>query len=241
MTQPLISVIIPAHNYARYLPAAIDSVLAQDYTNIELIVIDDGSTDDTPEVLTTLAGRIRSLRQPNGGIASARNTGYRLAHGDFIAFLDADDLFTPGRLAVQMAAFHLEPSLDCVQGFMEQFISPELPATFVRGIRGKVEGVRAAPIASTTLIRRAAYDRVGPWDETLNIGVDMDWYARMQDAGLNYRLLQRVLLRRRIHRNNTNLRFAHEQSERLTVLKEILDRRRKSQVSTSSKQGDTPA
>ncbi|MBK6510382.1 MAG: hypothetical protein IPG06_13640 [Haliea sp.] len=115
---------------------------------------------------------------------------------------------------------------------MEQFISPELPREFAAGIRSKDGEVIAAPMASTTLIRRAAYERVGPWDVTLNVGVDMDWYARMIEAGLNYQMLDNVLLRRRIHTTNTNLRFANEQSERLHVLKKMLDRRRAQQSST---------
>lgn len=241
MASPLISVIIPAYNCAKYLPEAIDSVLAQDYPRVELIVIDDGSSDDTPRVLAAYHDRLTSQRQANGGIASARNAGYRLASGDFIAFLDADDVFTPGRLRTQMAAFDADPALDCVQGFMEQFISPELPPEFGAGIRGKAVGVRAAPLASTTLIRRDAYRRVGPWNEALNIGVDMDWHSRLQESGIHYRLLQQVLLRRRIHGSNTNLRFAHEQSERLHVLKDILDRRRKAPADTAVNQGETTA
>ncbi len=238
MPSPLISVIIPAYNNGHYLREAIDSVLAQDFPNVELIVVDDGSTDESAAVLAAYAGRLNSRFQENAGIAGARNAGYVLANGGFIAFLDADDVYTPGRLSLQMSAFDQEPALECVQGHMEQFVSPELPLEFAAGIRGQTSAVVAAPLASTTLIRRAAYDRVGPWNETLNVGVDMDWYARMREAGLNYRMLEQVLLRRRIHRTNTNLRCASEQSERLFVLKDILDRRRAQRASAEHTQGE---
>ncbi len=167
MPSPLISVIIPAYNNGQYLLEAIQSVLAQDYPNIELIVIDDGSTDDTRQLLDACADSLTWQYQENAGIAGARNAGYRLARGDFIAFLDADDVYTPGRLRLQMSAFDDEPALDCVQGHMQQFVSPELPVDFAQGIRGQTAAVIPAPLASTTLIRRTAYDRVGPWDQAL--------------------------------------------------------------------------
>lgn len=238
MPGPLISVIIPAYNNGHYLREAIDSVLTQDYPDVELIVIDDGSTDDTADVLATYAGRLASRFQRNAGMASARNAGYRLSSGSFIAFLDSDDYYTPGRLSLQMAAFEQDPALDCVQGHLEQFVSPELPPEFAQGIRGDTAAVLAAPMASTTLIRRAAFERVGPWDERLNVGIEMDWYARLRESGMSYRMLEQVLLRRRIHRTNTNLRCAGEQSERIAVLKTILDRRRAARASAGHATGE---
>lgn len=239
MPSPLISVIIPAYNNGHYLREAIDSVLAQDYPNVELIVVDDGSTDDTADVLAAYAGSLTAQYQRNAGFASARNAGARLASGGFIAFLDSDDIYTPGRLRLQLSAFDDDPALDCVQGYMEQFISPELPVEFAQAIRGQTAVVIAAPLAGTMLIKRAAYDRIGPWNECLNVGVEMDWHARMRETRLNYRMLEQVLLRRRIHRTNTNLRCAGEQSERLFVLKNILDRRRALRASTEHNQGAT--
>lgn len=238
MPSPLISVIIPAFNNGHYLREAIDSVLQQDYPSVELVVVDDGSTDDTADVLAAYAGRLISQYQDNAGFASARNAAYRLSHGSFIAFLDSDDCYTPGRLSLQMSAFDDDTALDCVQGHMQQFVSPELPPEFSMGIRGETDAVLAAPMACSTLIRRAAFDRVGPWDERLNVGVEMDWYARMRETGLNYRMLEQVLLQRRIHRTNTNLRCAGEQSERIAVLKDILDRRRALRARADQSEGD---
>lgn len=103
--QPLVSVVIPSYNAGRTLAQTLDSVLAQTYSNIEVIVVNDGSTDETAEVLRAYAGKVRGIDQPNGGLPNARNTGGRAARGEFIAMMDADDLCTPERVAVQVAAF----------------------------------------------------------------------------------------------------------------------------------------
>jgi len=226
----MISVVIPVYNYAHYLSEAADSVLQQDYPAIELILVDDGSTDNSWEVSQTYQDRAICLHKKNGGIGSARNLGVSKASGHFIAFLDADDVFTPGRLRRQMAVFREEPRMECVQGHMQRFISPEMPTDFAQRIRGDTEAVQAAPMASTTLIRRDAYERVGPWDESLQMGVDLEWYQRMKDTVSNYRMLPDVLLRRRIHDSNFNLVRADQQSERLHVLKRMMDRRRQSKT-----------
>lgn len=114
MTAPSISVVIPSYNCARYLGATLDSVLAQNYPNVELIVIDDGSTDATPEVAERYRGRIVYQRVKNGGLAAARNAGMRLAKGEYIAWLDADDLSEPGRLALQSAYLQAHPEVVAV-------------------------------------------------------------------------------------------------------------------------------
>src|SRR5688500_1347785 len=97
MREPLVSVIIPNYNYAHYLPQAINSVLAQTYSQVEIIVIDDGSTDDSVTVLRSYGDRIRWLQQPNQGVSAARNVGAHNTKGELVAFLDADDFWLPER------------------------------------------------------------------------------------------------------------------------------------------------
>ena len=111
-----ISVIIPAYNYARYLAEAIDSALGQTYAPLEVIVVDDASTDDTPRVLAAYGQRIRAIRQPNGGAGAARNTGIAAARGEYVAFLDADDVWLPRKLELQMALFDADPALGLIHG-----------------------------------------------------------------------------------------------------------------------------
>jgi glycosyltransferase involved in cell wall biosynthesis len=108
---PLVSVVIPTYNRAAFLPATLDSVLAQTYPAVEIVVIDDGSSDGTPGVLGRYAGRVRWRRKPNGGVASARNAGLEVARGDFIAFMDSDDLCLPDRIAAEVECFRRFPEI----------------------------------------------------------------------------------------------------------------------------------
>lgn len=109
-----ISVVIPTYNCERYLAQAIDSVLAQTYRDFEVIVVDDGSTDRTDQVLQSYGSQIRALRQSNQGVAAARNQGMMIAQGEWIAFLDADDIFFPDKLAAQIAHAEAHPHLGLV-------------------------------------------------------------------------------------------------------------------------------
>lgn len=228
MPNPLISVIVPTYNRADYIAEAVESALAQTYAPLELIVVDDGSTDNTPVVLATYVDRLAYIRQENRGIGAARNAGVARSAGEFVAFLDDDDRWLPDKLRLQMEAFREAPDLDAVYGHAEQFISPELDARSAARLRRFPGKAQPAPIACALLIRREGFDRVGPFDEALRIGVDMDWYARLCESGLKTAMLDQILYRRRLHRSNVNLTHAHEQSERLKVLKMALDRRRKS-------------
>ena len=108
---PLVSVVIPAYNAAATLSATLDSVLAQTYPHVEIIVVDDGSRDGTPDVLARYAPRVRGIRQANGGLAAARNTGLAAAQGLFIALLDADDLCEPERIGAQVAFMFDRPDV----------------------------------------------------------------------------------------------------------------------------------
>ena len=130
---PLVSVIIPAYNRDRYLAEAIESVLAQTYPAIELIVVDDGSSDRTAEVAQRYA--LTYHFQPNGGISAARNAGIALATGEFLAFLDSDDIWMLDKLSKQMIPFGTDLDLEAVFGYAEQFYSPELDDTFRQRIR----------------------------------------------------------------------------------------------------------
>ena len=109
---PRVSVVIPAFNAARYIRDAVDSVLEQTLKNLEIIVVDDGSADDTHRVLAVYGERIRYLPQPNSGVSTARNRGIEAARGEFVAFLDADDYFLcPTKLEEQIARFESQPQL----------------------------------------------------------------------------------------------------------------------------------
>ncbi len=225
MTSGLVSVVIGVFNAERYVAEAIESVLSQDYEPLELIVVDDGSTDGSADVVRRYP-EVTYLHQANGGNGAARNTGIDAASGEFLAFLDADDRFTPGKLALQMRALDAEPELDLVFGHVREFVSPELDEE----TRGRIRAPAPEPMPWTApnlmLIRRNSFDRVGQFETSVRVGVTVDWFLRAKEAGLRYRVLPETVLERRLHTENNGIREAASRSQYLAVLKASLDRRR---------------
>ncbi len=220
---PLVSVIIPVYNRDRYLAEAIESVLSQTYPAIELIVVDDGSSDRTAEVAQKYP--ITYHFQPNGGISSARNAGIALAKGEFFAFLDSDDIWVTDKLAKQMAVFEFDPNLEAVFGYAQQFYSPELDETFRQRFRCPEEPI-AAHIASAMLIQRAAFLRIGLFDTKLKTGIDISWYICAIEHQLQQVTLPDVVYHRRLHETNSGIIERHNANERIHILKAKLDRER---------------
>jgi glycosyltransferase involved in cell wall biosynthesis len=221
----LVSVMIGAYNAEPYLGEAIESVFAQTHEPRELIVVDDGSEDGTGGVARAYGDRLLFVRQERGGNGAARNRAVEEARGDYFAFLDADDRFTPRKLELQLEALHADPELDMAFGHVQEFVSPELPPEVQAQIRPP------APVSPWTapnlmLIRRTAFERVGPFAIDLRVGVTVDWLARAQEAGLKSLVLPEVVLERRLHTGNNGLREADARSQYLHVLKASLERRR---------------
>jgi glycosyltransferase involved in cell wall biosynthesis len=221
----LISVIIPVFNGERYIAEAIESVLAQECDHIEIIAVNDGSTDGTEEVIRSYDG-VRYLYQPRQGASSARNSGVECSSGDSLAFLDSDDLWTKNKLEIQTALFRANPSLDMVFGHVEQFFSPELEES-LRDTIQLATGSMPGYFPSAMLVRREAFLRAGFFDARYRIGEFIDWFMRAQDQGLNSHLAPEVVVKRRIHDANTGIRERDSRKDYLRVLKASLDRRRK--------------
>ncbi len=219
----LVSVIIPVHNSERYLGEAIESVLAQSYRPIELVIVDDGSVDASSTVCKRFTG-IRYLYQSRAGAAAARNRGVDAANGALLSFLDADDLWVPEKLARQIAAFDADPELDMVLGHVRQFHSPELDAQARARIAG--DGTVLAGHVGTLLIRRASFLRVGPFSTEWRVGEFIDWFARARDLGLTHVTIPDVTLLRRLHTRNMMVRERHSTADYARILKASLDRRR---------------
>jgi glycosyltransferase involved in cell wall biosynthesis len=230
--QPLISVMIGVYNGAPYLAEAIESVLAQTYEPIELIVVDDGSDDGSGDIAESFGARVHVVRQSRGGNGAARNTAVARANGGHFAFLDADDRFMPRKLERQMEVLRDDPGVDVVFGHVREFISPELPPEVAVRLRPPAaESPWQAP--NLMLIRRGAFQRVGLFSTSLRVGVTVDWYARALETGLKMFMLPEVVLERRLHTENNGLREQDARSQYLHVLKASLDRRR-------AAQGDKP-
>jgi glycosyltransferase involved in cell wall biosynthesis len=223
---PLVSVMLPAYNAGNYLAEAIDSVLAQTHRPLELIVVDDGSEDDTADIARGYGDRITFLQQQRQGNGGARNTAVAHAQGEYLAFLDADDRFPPERLERELRALQAEPELEAVFGHVREFVTPNLDPEVRALMRPPRED--AAWISPTLmLIRREALFRVGMFDIALNVGATVDWCVRALDAGLRYRMLPEIVLERRLHGANNGIREAHTRSDYAHVLKASLDRRRR--------------
>ncbi|WP_324667972.1 glycosyltransferase family 2 protein [Geochorda subterranea] len=185
---PLVSVIIPTYNNAHVLPRAIRSVLAQTYSNWELIVVDDGSSDNTAEVMGQFEDpRIRYIRHDNPGMGpgAARNTGLRLAQGDYVAFLDSDDEWLPEKLEAQLGVFKRASERVGVVycGVLRVYDGTGFRRTHIPRVRGMaLQDALALEVGctpSTTMVRRAYLSQVGLFDESLMTGEDLDMWLRL--------------------------------------------------------------
>ena len=221
----LVSCVIPVFNGERYLRQAIESVLAQTYPGIEVIVVDDGSTDGSPTVAQSFGGRVTYLRQDNGGASAARNAGIRHASGTLIGFLDADDLWEPDKTARQVATLADDPDIDYCVTRMENFWSPDVPQERrddgVPRPDGPYEGF--SPI--TLLARRSVFDLL-PFDTGVSLVEDWDWFLRAHERSVPFTLLPGVLARRRLHQaNQTRDQFMTSRRALLPLLHRSLVRR----------------
>ena len=189
---PMVSVVIPTFNRAHYLRQSIDSVLAQEGPSFELIVVDDGSTDETAALLAEYGERLRMLRQPNSGIAAARNAGVAAARGRFIAFHDSDDVALPGRLACPWAILTEHPEFDVVIGngiFLPPEDSTAAPRPWLRPAVASALDGREITFREVfrwnlgqlqgTLISRASLEAVGPLRSEFMILDDLDVMLRL--------------------------------------------------------------
>lgn len=180
---PAVSVVIPGFNYARFLGEAIDSVLAQTLHAHEIIVVDDGSTDDTPEVAQRYAGKIRYLRTENGGVSRARNTGVAASTGEFITFLDADDRWLPRKLEMQAAAFAAAPDAGLIHTGSRVFDDEGRGTLCEFWPKADLDVhalMRCCSIsASSVMIPRAVLDKVGDFDEQFVGTEDWDMWLRI--------------------------------------------------------------
>jgi glycosyltransferase involved in cell wall biosynthesis len=203
-----VSYVVPVHNCERYLAECLRSILSQTHAPAEVIVVDDGSTDGTPQVAASFGPHVTYVRKENGGHASARNHGAEIATGEFLAFLDADDVIAPAKTAIQLARFRNRAELQFCDAYLRNFWSPEIqeaerwPEPRMRFTHG--ENPRGHSII-TWLLRRELFDRVGRFDEAKIIGEDIDWHERMQAAGVPSETVHQVLARRRLHHGNLTL------------------------------------
>ena len=197
-----------------------------DATPIELICVNDGSTDGTLEVLKSFGERIVLIDcARNGGISEARNQGIKRASGTYLAFIDADDLWEPGKLTLQMERLEENPNIDILFAHMQCFLSPELPDE-VKTIRECPPDPMPGYIPGTALMKTKSFKQVGLFDPKWRVGEFIDWFTSAKEAGLSFMMEDKVLLRRRIHETNTGVTQRDWRVDYVKVVREALARKR---------------
>lgn len=213
MTGPSVSVILPVYNGQDTLGQALESVLAQEYHPLEIVVVDDGSTDNTRQIAEAFP-QVVFLSQANQGPSAARNRGLQAASGELIAFIDDDDLWPPGKLAWQVGRLVADPTLELVLGRVQweglkQFTEPVVGFQF-----------------GAAVCRRSLIEAVGLIDEKLPMSEDVDWFMRIREQGRRFEISSQLALRYRRHPENMTADSYLSGQHLARALKHSLDRRR---------------
>jgi glycosyltransferase involved in cell wall biosynthesis len=221
----LVSVIIPVLNGEAFLAEAVASVFRQTFRPIEIIIVDDGSTDNTAKVASGYDAQVRYLFQPHSGQAAARNTGLRQATGDVIAFLDADDMWTDDKLELQLGYLAGNPLAGVVLGSTPQARENGRPQY------GLEDGTRSDPLVALSLgaaiFKKSVFEQVGLFDERLPFCEDIDWFLRAWEQNISIALHPEVVQFYRRHGGNITNRRDLDQRYFIRAVKMSLDRRRR--------------
>lgn len=208
MNEPLISVIVPVYNTEKYVAEALDSIFAQDYLNLEVIVVDDGSTDNTLNVLKEYPRTIRIISQEsNKGQSMARNIGVKEAQGSIIGLLDADDLWPENHISLSIEYLKNDSNYDFVRGKTQYF-------RFIDNRKEMTESVFLDMMVGASLYKAKIFDMVGLFNEDMKTGEDLDWFLRVAENNCREKRLEETMLLYRRHENNlTNAKGAIAQGQ----------------------------
>ena len=221
---PLISILIPVYNGARFLHETLESVVRQTYPALDIIVVDDGSTDASADIVRSFP-QIRYFHQPNQGVASARNHALRQAAGDYVALIDQDDLWPAEKLAIQAAFLEAHPEIAYVIGHEKTFLSADVPpAPWMT--EHYLEESRPGYLTGTLLVRRKIFEKIGFFDAGYRTADDFDWFTRARDMNVPMRLLPEVALYKRHHQQNLSHATQSLIDERFTILRSQIARHR---------------
>ncbi|PIZ04604.1 MAG: glycosyltransferase family 2 protein [Gammaproteobacteria bacterium CG_4_10_14_0_8_um_filter_38_16] len=224
MIKPLVSVIIAVYNGEKYLADAIESVLAQTYSPIELIIVDDGSTDNSAAIAQRYSTAIYRYQKSNQGQPAAINVGLQIAMGSYLTFLDADDLYLPDKIEHQIAFLIANPEIDMVFGYIKQFLSPDLNMLEQKKFTCS-EKILPGYLAASCLLSKKCAEKIGAFNEAQKMGSFIEWFMRAKEKNLKYTLLQNEVLHRRIHANNMSHLSKNAAHDYLQLIKSTLRRR----------------
>lgn len=217
---PPISVVIPLYNGAKYIEAALDSVWDQPVPIGEIIVIDDGSTDNGAELAKGHRSQPTVLQQANGGPSAARNRAIQIAQYPFVTFIDQDDVWHEDKLILQCAAFEKDPDLSACFGRID-FFWEDSDCDEARLFKGHARTTAVQGYVTTTmLVRESVFETVGLFDEDLMFSDSIKWCADAKDIGINMRMLDEVVLYHRMHENNLTRRRKESKAEIMQLLRQ---------------------
>jgi glycosyltransferase involved in cell wall biosynthesis len=209
---------------ARYIRSAVASILEQTVPPAQVVVVDDGSTDDTNEILRSFGRAITVVCQPPSGISAGINQALRHAQHELVAFLDADDLWEQNAIELRLRRLDGPDAPGAVGGATVQFVSPEIDAATASRYRFDPAPVHG-PLFGALLFRRDVLERYGPLDEKMRFAGPVDWVARARERGLRIVWIEPVVLRRRIH--NTNISVVASQAKASAILDLVRSHRRR--------------
>lgn len=196
-----LSIIMPVYNAGHYLEEAIESISNQTWNGEkEIIIVDDQSEDNSFVKAQSLGDRVISVE--HGGAAKARNVGLKMACGDYVLFLDADDVLSQDALDNLFTAMEEDSNCDVVYGKAKDFVSPELSSEQRMGLKVRENGYGGV-LPGCALIKKSVFDRSGTFDENLTSGETVDWMMTLKEVGVVVREINQVTLRRRLHMTNT--------------------------------------
>lgn len=218
---PLVSVILPVYNGARYVGEAIESVLSQDYRPIECIVVDDGSSDESAQIIARYP--VTYIRQAQAGPGAARNAGVGAASGEILAFLDQDDQWAPGKLSAQVDILRSSPvagySTTLQRSWLEDGV--DRPSWITAEQLESDSGLFPGMLVAT----REAFEKVGPFLEDLRAASDADWFFRANDLAIPHLRVKEPLLIRRIHAANQSREVGTTHRELLRIARDSIARK----------------
>lgn len=221
--RPLVSIIMPVYNGEKYVNQALENLFKDVYRPIEIITVDDGSSDNTAHIIEKY-GNVQYIYQDHEGVAAARNKGITVSRGEIIAFLDCDDIWQPNRLTSTVSFFRMNPEIGYVLGKEMMFVESgcDVPSWV------KPEWLKEAHDASNTgvlVARKATFDRVGLFNKDMESGEDTEWLLRAREDGIPMARLPEVVLHRRIHGNNLSGKMFRSRRENLMrIAKESIRR-----------------
>lgn len=226
MSEPLVSVILPVYNGAEFLAESLETAVAQTYRHFEIVVLDDGSTDDSARIAKAFP-RVRYFYQQNGGIADARNNAIALARGELLAFLDHDDLWAHNKLELQVAYLRQHPDIALALAHERLFFTHGYTSEFWLNHK-LMQNDHLGLVPGTWLLKKEVFYQVGPLNPRFRISDDVEWFMRFLDKGFQYGVVEETLLFKRMHGENASFQIQAAVQEILMAFRASIQRRRES-------------